>query len=70
VRQLFEPSPVGSGRATTLLTGPAASAAGVFGPVDPNQLADGTFSVLHGLYWLTVNLTGEAPPLLVADDAH
>jgi DNA-binding SARP family transcriptional activator len=70
VRQLFEPSLVDGTRAPALLGGPAASAAGVFGTVDSDQLGDGTFSVLHGLYWLTVNLTNEAPLLLAVDDAH
>jgi DNA-binding SARP family transcriptional activator len=70
VRQLFEPSLVDGTRSTALLGGPAASAAGVFDPVASDQLADGTFSVLHGLYWLTVNLASEAPLLLTVDDAQ
>jgi DNA-binding SARP family transcriptional activator len=70
VRQLFEPALVGSARAAALLGGPAASAAGVFDPVASDLLADGTFSVLHGLYWLTVNLASEAPLLLTVDDAQ
>jgi DNA-binding CsgD family transcriptional regulator/tetratricopeptide (TPR) repeat protein len=28
------------------------------------------FAVLHGLYWLVANLAGEAPVVLVLDDAH
>ncbi|MGY1637534.1 BTAD domain-containing putative transcriptional regulator [Geodermatophilus sp. SYSU D00742] len=65
-RQLFEPV-LGGGGADELLTGAAASARGVFdlGPAEP---ADGSFAVLHGLYWLVVNLTVGGPLLLAVDD--
>ena len=33
-------------------------------------LGEGTFAVLHGLYWLTVNLCSERALLLVVDDLH
>ena len=33
-------------------------------------LGEGTFAVLHGLYWLTVNLCSERELLLVVDDLH
>ena len=32
--------------------------------------ADGSFAVLHGLYWLAVNLTAEGPLLLAVDDVQ
>ena len=32
--------------------------------------ADSSFAVLHGLYWLTVNLSAEQPLLLAIDDLH
>jgi DNA-binding SARP family transcriptional activator/tetratricopeptide (TPR) repeat protein len=70
VRQLFEPSLVDPARRAVLLSGAAASAAGVFDSgADPaHEGADGSFAVLHGLYWLTVNLTADGPLLLAVDD--
>jgi DNA-binding CsgD family transcriptional regulator len=32
--------------------------------------SDPSFALIHGLYWLTANLTEERPVLLVVDDAH
>ena len=32
--------------------------------------ADSSFASAHGLYWLTVNLTGQDPLLLAVDDLH
>ncbi len=66
VRQLFEPALAGGGEA--LLRGAAGRAAGVF-DLAPGEVADG-FDVLHGIYWLTVNLTEGGPLLLVVDDAQ
>src|SRR5213079_1899213 len=31
---------------------------------------EGTFAVLHGLYWLTVNLCAERALMLAVDDLH
>jgi hypothetical protein len=31
-------------------------------------LADGSFAILHGLYWLTVNLAGDPAQVLAVDD--
>ena len=28
------------------------------------------FAVVHGLYWLTMNITASQPVLIVVDDAH
>ncbi|NHC45689.1 BTAD domain-containing putative transcriptional regulator [Motilibacter aurantiacus] len=69
-RQLFEgrlADPAVRGRA---LAGAAATAGTVFdglggtGPVT----ADASFAALHGLYWLTVNLTADSPVVLAIDD--
>lgn len=50
-------------------TGAAASAAPLFGR-SPNPLQDNPGEVLHGLYWLTVALSAQAPLALLCDDAH
>jgi DNA-binding CsgD family transcriptional regulator len=34
------------------------------------EAAPASFSILHGLYWLTVNLTQQTPMLLAIDDLH
>ncbi len=67
VRQLFEPTLVEAGRRAALLDGAAAGARGVFEAVGDDR-ADGSFSVLHGLYWLAVNLASDGPLLLAIDD--
>jgi DNA-binding SARP family transcriptional activator len=66
VRQLFEPMLVDPAERERLLSGAAASARGVFEEVE--QRADGSFAVLHGLYWLTVNLAADGPLVLAVDD--
>ena len=66
VRHLFEANVVRAvprDRAV-LLQGPAALAAPVFGD---GQAAD-EFSVMHGLYWLTVNLAERRPTTILIDD--
>jgi DNA-binding SARP family transcriptional activator/tetratricopeptide (TPR) repeat protein len=68
VRQLFEPVLAG-GRGEQLLSGAAASARGVF-DLARAQPADGSFAVLHGLYWLTVDLTAGGPLVLAVDDVQ
>lgn len=67
VRQLFEPEIASRSADPELLTGAAAPARGVFDLADSAQV-DGTFAVLHGLYWLTVGLAGSGPLVLVVDD--
>ncbi|MDT0435491.1 MULTISPECIES: helix-turn-helix transcriptional regulator [Streptomyces] len=63
------------GRASHLLDGAARRALPALA-ADPETLEslgaapEGTFSVLQGLYWLTVNLMSEGPLVLVLDDAH
>jgi DNA-binding CsgD family transcriptional regulator/tetratricopeptide (TPR) repeat protein len=76
VRQLFEPllaSAVPDLRAE-LLSGPAALMEPLF---DAKQFAalhdapaEGSFAVLHGLYWLAANVASHRPTLLLIDDLH
>ena len=65
VRQLFEP-PAHDERRERLLAGAAAPADGALGA--PEGDAEGTFAVLHGLYWATLNLAEERPVLIAIDD--
>ncbi|MFB6719035.1 AAA family ATPase [Kribbella sp. NPDC056345] len=52
----------------TALSGPAAQAARVFDPVaGEHAAANSELAVLHGLYWLTVNLC-DSPMVIVIDD--
>ncbi|ANY10582.1 helix-turn-helix transcriptional regulator [Pseudonocardia sp. HH130630-07] len=69
VRDLFGPLGLGSGAGSPeLLEGGArwsmSALAEDFAGADP----DNVYPVLHGLYWLTVNLTTQAPLLVVVDD--
>jgi DNA-binding CsgD family transcriptional regulator len=73
VRQLFERrlAGAGEGEREALLAGPA----GTVRPLLSGQLAvqlagDSWFAVLHGLYWLVVNLAARRPLLIAVDDAH
>lgn len=68
VRQVFEPVLTGEERGA-LLSGAAASARGVF-DLTAQDAGEGSFAVLHGLYWLTVNLAAEAPLLVCVDDVQ
>ena len=66
VRHLFEANVVRAEprERAVLLQGPAALAAPVFGD---GHAAD-EFSVMHGLYWLTVNLAERRPTTILIDD--
>ena len=74
VRQLLEPTVARADEATRArlfagaahLAQPLFAAASVAIPMP----ADGTFSVLHGLYWLLTNIAAETPIVLVVDDLH
>lgn len=73
VRQLFDqhlassPGP----RRAALFTESASLARPVFGlEAGMPPAAEVSFSTLHGLYWLTVNLAQQAPVLLAIDDLH
>ena len=71
VRQLFEPALGDSDRREALLGGAAGRASAVFDEVaDDAPAQQGGFAVLHGLYWLTVNLTAAGPVALVVDDVQ
>ena len=73
VRQLFERCVVGAdeGERDALLSGSAGAArALLLGEVVEPSAFDTSFAVLHGLYWLTVNLAEGRPLLIVVDDAH
>ncbi len=66
VRQLFEPVLAEVGREAAF-EGAAAPARAVFaGEADEGA----TFAVLHGLYWLTLNVGAERPLVLAVDDLH
>ena len=75
VRQLLEPLRSSAGDWERWLGGSAAPARLVFeAPAAPlaaeEELRDATFATLHGLYWLTVNLTADGPLLVAVDDMH
>ena len=71
VRQLFEPLLTDPVERERLLGDAAAAAQPVFTEVDSGDGAgDVSFAALHGLYWLTVNLTSERPLLLAVDDVN
>jgi DNA-binding CsgD family transcriptional regulator len=73
VRQLFERRAVRADMSEreALLTGPAAAARRLLlGELVESPAFDTSFAVLHGLYWLTVNLADRRPLLLAVDDAH
>ena len=72
VRQLFESQLATEDERSRLLSGAAQGAAPVFGEgaADDDLPSEGMFARLHGLYWLTVNLSSERPLLLAVDDLH
>jgi DNA-binding CsgD family transcriptional regulator len=80
VRQLIEPMVAGASQEERawLLDGPAGVAARLLGLAGLGDglatatavVAEPSFAVLHGLYWLCANLAAERPLALVVDDAH
>ena len=76
VRQLFEPllASVSSDLREELLSGPAALVEPLFGAAQlagsHDVPAEGSFAILHGLYWLAANVAFELPTLLAIDDLH
>src|SRR5215470_11141515 len=66
VRTLLEPTLVRADAETRakLMHGPAAMAEPVFGPGE----AFDEFGVIHGLYWLTVNVAEQRPVAILVDD--
>ena len=73
VRQLFERRLAGAGEVEreALLAGPAAAVRPLLsGQLAAQPAGDSWFAVLHGLYWLVVNLAVNRPLLIAIDDAH
>ena len=73
VRQLFERRLTSAGEAEreALLAGPAAAVRPLLSAERAAESAgDSSFAVLHGLYWLVVNLAASRPLLIAVDDAH
>jgi DNA-binding CsgD family transcriptional regulator len=76
VRQLFEPllASVSSDLRAELLSGPAALVDPLFGAsqlaASHDASAEGSFALLHGLYWLAANVALQQPTLLAIDDLH
>lgn len=75
VRQLFDVplAAMTPAQRRRLLNGAAALAAPALSSVEGAAAGGGaaeTASVLHGLYWLTANLTADRPLVIAIDDAH
>jgi DNA-binding CsgD family transcriptional regulator len=72
VRQLLEPvvAACDAEEREALLAGAAALAKPVLFAADPEAGAEPSFSALHGLYWLAINLADAQPLLVAVDDAH
>jgi DNA-binding CsgD family transcriptional regulator len=74
VRQLFESLLSDESARSDLLSGAAGAAAPVFEPPRERRASEasgeGSFAVLHGLYWLTANLCLERSLVLAVDDLH
>jgi DNA-binding CsgD family transcriptional regulator len=73
VRQLFERRLLGVGESEReeLLAGSASAVRSLlFDERAGRSVFDTSFAVLHGLYWLTVNLADRRPLLIAVDDAH
>ncbi len=74
-RQLFEQAVMAHAPAerARLLEGAAGLAGPVVAPTDDPGVAmagDRLFAVMHGLYWLTVNLAAQGPLVIAVDDAQ
>ena len=76
VRQLFEPllASASPELRAELLSGPAALIEPLVGAsqlAESQDLpAEGSFAILHGLYWLAANVAFHQPTLLAIDDVH
>ncbi len=72
VRQLFEGVVADPELADRALSGAAASARSVLGAPElgGQTLGNTSFAVLHGLYWLAMNLAEDRPLVLAVDDLH
>jgi DNA-binding CsgD family transcriptional regulator len=67
-RQLFEPALARSDESPFM--GAAQAARPVFELTPDRDDVDPSFASMHGLYWLTVNLSVDGPALLAVDDLH
>jgi DNA-binding CsgD family transcriptional regulator len=76
VRQLFEPllASASPDLRAELLSGPAALVEPLFGAsrlgATEDAPTEGSFAILHGLYWLAANVAFQQPTLLAIDDLH
>ncbi len=75
VRQLLEPAlaKMVDAEQARLFEGAAALSRPLLAPTrapHPVSSADGSFAMLHGLYWLLANLADERPVALSVDDLH
>jgi DNA-binding CsgD family transcriptional regulator len=73
VRQLFERrlASAHESEREALLAGPGGAVRPLlFGEIGGRSAFDTSFAVLHGLYWLTVNLGDRQPLLIAVDDGH
>jgi DNA-binding CsgD family transcriptional regulator len=76
VRQLFEPllASASADLRAELLSGPAALVEPLFGAsqlaASQDAAAEGSFAILHSLYWLAANVALDQPTLLAIDDLH
>ena len=76
VRQLFEPllASAAADLRAELLSGPAALVEPLFGAsrlaASQEAPAEGSFAILHGLYWLAANVAFQRPTLLAIDDLY
>jgi DNA-binding CsgD family transcriptional regulator len=76
VRQLFDAllASASSDLRAELLSGPAALVEPLFRPsrlaASPDTSAEGSFALLHGLYWLAANVAFQQPTLFAIDDLH
>jgi DNA-binding CsgD family transcriptional regulator len=72
VRQLFEPAVVAD--EAQALAGAAGPARAVFESAheraEGGPVGDPSFASLHGLYWVTLNLSERGPLMLAVDDLH
>jgi DNA-binding CsgD family transcriptional regulator len=75
-RQLFEPllASAAADLRTELLSGPAALVEPLLetlqSAASEDAAAEGSFAMLHGLYWLAANVAFQQPTLLAIDDLH
>jgi DNA-binding CsgD family transcriptional regulator len=71
VRQLLELTVATEPEGSRLLGGAAAQSARVFRPGESLEGSEeGVYALLHGLYWLTVNLAESRPLALAVDDVQ